>query len=73
MKCPCQGCRDRTVGCHSNCAAYLSWAEERRRINRAMQDARDIEHDIMAMHAESVKRVRSGQDSRRRKKREGKS
>lgn len=34
MKCHCQGCSDRHVGCHSQCNAYQAFVAERERIRK---------------------------------------
>ncbi len=28
MRCPCKGCEERSIYCHSNCSAYIRFAEE---------------------------------------------
>ena len=35
MICPCKGCTDREIGCHSKCSKYINW-------NKIISKKRDI-------------------------------
>lgn len=37
VKCPCQGCEQRTARCHSECEAYLIYRRENARRNAALK------------------------------------
>ena len=39
MKCPCKGCTDRTIVCHSLCRRYTEWKEERENVNKWLRDS----------------------------------
>lgn len=67
---PCKDCHDRYVGCHASCGAYLSWAEERREINQIRRDTNKVIADVNDIHALSVKRVRTGQEALRKRRKE---
>ena len=41
MKCPCKGCKDRFVGCHSKCDGYASWKAEQDEKREERQKARE--------------------------------
>lgn len=45
MTCPCKGCRDRKVGCHSGCEGYLEW---RKYIGKAKRDGQ-LEYDLYCL------------------------
>ena len=34
MVCPCKGCKDRYVGCHSKCEGYSQWRGEMKDIQK---------------------------------------
>ena len=40
MKAPCKDCPDRTLSCHSSCAAYLLYQEDRVKSRQAKQSDR---------------------------------
>ena len=61
MKCPCQGCDERKVGCHSDCPKepsyddWKQWVDGRATINRVVeQDNRDYLQSLV--RATKVKR-----------------
>ena len=46
---PCLDCKERYVGCHATCAAYLDYAAERKEISIARQTSRiynDYQNDL---------------------------
>lgn len=45
MTCPCKGCRDRKIGCHSGCEGYLEW---RKYIGKAKRDGQ-LEYDLYCL------------------------
>lgn len=54
MKCPCNGCDERKMGCHSNCTKdpsydeWKQWSNERAAINRAKdKDRSDYLHSLV--------------------------
>ena len=67
---PCKDCHDRYVGCHGSCGAYLSYAAERQALNKKRRDAEKALFDVNDIHAKSVKRVKTGQEALRRKRKE---
>lgn len=38
MECPCKGCEDRFVGCHSGCEAYKNWKKDLKGIRKKSRD-----------------------------------
>ena len=52
MKSPCKECQNRHVGCHSKCEEYLTFADERKRI----QEVINKEKSFVDIHAERQKR-----------------
>ena len=68
---PCRDCGDRTSTCHDSCAAYIAWAEEKRAMNRAITVDKKMAAIVEESHAVSVKRVTSGHEARRKRRREG--
>lgn len=43
VDCPCKGCSDRAVGCHSSCDAYAQYTKELEEVRRKI--FREHEHD----------------------------
>lgn len=43
---PCLGCENRKIGCHSNCKAYIEFAEMTKKKNQAinMENQRSMDH-----------------------------
>lgn len=43
--CPCKGCENRKVGCHSSCAMYQAWNERHQQVREEISKAKnkDIE------------------------------
>ena len=37
MLCPCRDCSKREINCHSNCKAYLDYADYKRQVREAEQ------------------------------------
>jgi len=34
VKCPCKGCPDRVIGCHSECGRYIAYVEAIERVRQ---------------------------------------
>lgn len=43
MNCPCKGCTDREIGCHSKCSKYIEWKAEWDRRKNIIDNAKAIE------------------------------
>jgi hypothetical protein len=43
MNCPCKGCTDREIGCHSKCSKYIEWKAEWDRRKNMIDNAKAIE------------------------------
>lgn len=43
VDCPCKGCQDRAVGCHSSCDAYTEYTNELTKVR--LKIFREHEHD----------------------------
>lgn len=41
--CPCKGCQDRYVGCHSECDKYKEWRAEYDRVHATVEAKREQE------------------------------
>lgn len=43
---PCLGCENRKIGCHSNCKAYIAFAETAKKRNQYvnMENQRSMDH-----------------------------
>jgi hypothetical protein len=53
MECPCNGCNERKLGCHSDCpktpsyAEWKQWSDDRTAINKAIiNDRREYLHSL---------------------------
>lgn len=58
MKCPCKGCADRTITCHSVCRRYAEWKdwkEEGNRVRAAEAVKRSISHDQEMKYRKNLK------------------
>lgn len=44
IKAPCMGCKDRYVGCHGNCQAYLDYDAKNKQINAKKLERRVAEN-----------------------------
>ena len=58
MKCPCKGCTDRTITCHSVCRRYAEWKdwkEEGNRVRAAEAVKRSISHDQEMKYRKNLK------------------
>jgi hypothetical protein len=40
---PCQFCKDRTIGCHSECEAYKDYCDDLARVNALINSAKETE------------------------------
>ena len=43
MTCPCKGCTDREIGCHSKCSKYIEWKAEWDRRKSMIDNVKAIE------------------------------
>lgn len=50
VKCECQGCTKRTLGCHSTCESYERYREYRDHISKLKQ----AEHNLAPKHAREL-------------------
>lgn len=62
MKCPCKGCLDRTITCHSVCRPYKDYKADRERI--IAEKAREIQgkplsHDLEMKYRRKLKQRRA--------------
>lgn len=58
LKVPCKDCPDRNPGCHSTCAAYISYRAELDKINAEKNENKKFE-DFFNYHAR-YKRYKKG-------------
>lgn len=49
---PCKGCKDRIVGCHSNCKKYIEWRKE---LDKAQENKNRSRYKACVLY-ESLKR-----------------
>lgn len=58
--CPCKGCTERLVGCHSTCNRYLEWRKDRDQevgsIKNKHQRERSIDNALYEMARKKRKR-----------------
>ena len=47
MTCPCKGCKDRYVGCHSKCDGYICYQKENEEKREARAQANDFEYGFI--------------------------
>lgn len=56
---PCQACKDRAVGCHSNCDRYNEWLREERQKNEEYRKQKSLRREVdsyVVHHAEVVRK-----------------
>ena len=56
--CPCQGCGDRLVGCHSTCIAYMKWKTDREDQLKPQKEAEFIQRAFIAHGLDLKRRLR---------------
>lgn len=54
----CQGCTNRTPGCHSTCEGYQAFKDEQERIKAATKPKKDAEHNMNAYKIEVFEKYR---------------
>ena len=57
MNCPCKGCVDREVGCHSKCSKYIEWKAEYDRIKNIVDSAKAFEREVGEIKVAGMKRM----------------
>ena len=62
LKCPCKGCTDRTVTCHSVCKKYEDWKIEDRAIKDGLRDLKvnTFSEVALKLHLEKMKKKKRG-------------
>lgn len=58
MICPCKGCDDRHVGCHSKCELYLKWNEEHLAKKKEINLKRGEEIDFWRAKRDIIERTK---------------
>ena len=53
MRCPCQDCGDREIGCHAKCERYKEWKQARQDETARRRDY--IEKDALTFSTHSVR------------------
>lgn len=56
MICPCKGCTDRKIGCHSKCSKYIEWKTEWDKRREDMQSVKYREMIDRQIIRDSVER-----------------
>ena len=55
--CPCKGCGDRYVSCHSNCSKYIDWQQDHKvKLNQYKQE-RSIDNLLFNNQTERNKKI----------------
>ena len=57
MNCPCKGCTDREVGCHSSCSGYKEWKAEWDRNRDTINKAKTFEREVGEVKVAGMKRM----------------
>ena len=57
MTCPCKGCMDRKVGCHSKCSKYIEWKAEWDRRKNSIDEVKAFERETMEVKVAGMKRM----------------
>jgi hypothetical protein len=60
MTCPCKGCTDREIGCHSKCSKYIEWKSEWDRRKNMIDNAKAIERIDGEIKVAGLKRMQKG-------------
>lgn len=60
MTCPCKGCMDRKVGCHSKCSKYIEWKAEWDRRKNMITEAKIFEYEVGEIKVAGLKRMQKG-------------
>lgn len=46
MDCPCKGCNERQLTCHSTCVSYKRWSKERRRQLNYIRECKEFDEQF---------------------------
>lgn len=60
MICPCKGCTDREIGCHSKCSKYIEWKTELDRRKNMITEAKIFEYEVGEVKIAGLKRMQKG-------------
>lgn len=55
MRAPCKDCKDRELGCHSKCEAYIEWAKEHEEAREKDRSERVIDFTLRKLKRERCK------------------
>lgn len=68
--CPCKGCTDRSIGCHSTCVEYNAWVKQH---TEMMNDLKRLSKNVVHSHDFLGTSPPPGKHIKKKKKRYGKS
>lgn len=51
---PCHNCKERYVGCHSNCQEYAEYRNELNKIKAKKKATKDLELNIKDIHVKAI-------------------
>lgn len=54
MDCPCKGCNDRFVGCHSNCDRYAQYKNDLNNRNKNIREQKQIRDNLTSAMFETI-------------------
>ena len=58
-KCPCYGCNDRSITCHSECEKYIDWKTEHDAERERIRQERELNRDFTYYKDYAIQKVRN--------------
>lgn len=60
MDCPCKGCNERQLTCHSTCVSYKRWSKERRRQLAYIRECKELDEQFAIIKTSTYEKKRKG-------------
>lgn len=58
MDCPCKGCNERQLTCHSTCVSYKRWSEERRKQLAYIRECKELDEQFAIIKTSTYEKKR---------------
>lgn len=60
MDCPCKGCNERQLTCHSTCVSYKRWSKERRKQLAYIRECKELDEQFAIIKTSTYEKKRKG-------------
>ena len=58
MDCPCKGCNERQLTCHSTCVSYKRWSKERRKHLAYIRECKELDEQFARIKTDTCEKKR---------------